>query len=109
MYFILLTFQNLFFRGSGAVLGMLKTGPKKLFLLDKKGQQNELDPICVLDFYIHESCQRMGLGKMLFAHFLEVVNESQVYVSFLAIISICYRTKNFTLKKLQSTVRRKNF
>lgn len=62
-----------FSRGNGAILGMLKIGPKKLFLLDKKGFQNELDPLCVLDFYIHESCQRMGLGKILFAHFLEVI------------------------------------
>lgn len=52
---------------------MLKTGPKKLFLLDNKGNQmKEMNPICVLDFYIHESCQRMGLGKILFEHFLEV-------------------------------------
>ncbi|XP_046441008.1 alpha-tubulin N-acetyltransferase 1-like [Daphnia pulex] len=58
-------------KGNGAILGMLKIGPKKLFLLDKKGFQNELDPLCVLDFYIHESCQRKGLGKLLFAHFLE--------------------------------------
>lgn len=66
-------FCNSTFRGNGAVLGMLKIGPKKLFLLDRKGQQNELDPLCVLDFYIHESCQRMGLGKVLFTHFLEVM------------------------------------
>ncbi|XP_057364994.1 alpha-tubulin N-acetyltransferase 1-like isoform X1 [Daphnia carinata] len=61
-------------KGNGAVLGMLKIGPKKLFLLDRKGQQNELEPLCVLDFYIHESCQRMGLGKVLFTHFLEDEN-----------------------------------
>lgn len=58
--------------GKGSVLGLLKIGPKKLFLLDKKGSQNELNPVCVLDFYIHESCQRVGLGKLLFDHFLEV-------------------------------------
>jgi len=58
--------------GNGAVLGIIKTGPKKLFLLNRKGVQHEMNLLCILDFYIHESCQRMGLGKMLFDHFLKV-------------------------------------
>jgi len=58
--------------GNGAVLGIIKTGPKKLFLLNRKGVQHEMNLSCILDFYIHESCQRMGLGKMLFDHFLKV-------------------------------------
>ena len=42
------------------------------------GIQNELDahkeitPMCVLDFYVHESKQRTGRGKMLFEAMLEV-------------------------------------
>ena len=55
------------------VLGLLKIGPKKLFLLNRAGIQNELNPTYILDFYIHESCQRMGLGKILFDHFLEAI------------------------------------
>jgi len=58
--------------GNGAVLGIIKTGPKKLFLLNHKGVQHEMNLSCILDFYIHESCQRMGLGKLLFDHFLKV-------------------------------------
>jgi hypothetical protein len=27
---------------------------------------HEMDPCCVLDFYVHESCQRLGLGRGLF-------------------------------------------
>lgn len=27
--------------------------------------------MCVLDFYVHESCQRMGIGKILFEKMLE--------------------------------------
>ena len=26
----------------------------------------EIDPTCVLDFYVHESIQRQGIGKQLF-------------------------------------------
>ena len=40
--------------GAGAVLGMLKVGRKKLFLLDHSGKPNELSPMCVLDFYVVE-------------------------------------------------------
>lgn len=30
------------------------------------GELREIQPICVLDFYVHESCQRQGIGKELF-------------------------------------------
>ena len=52
--------------GSGAVVGMLKVGRKKLFLLDGGGKPNELSPLCVLDFYVTERRQRTGCGKLLF-------------------------------------------
>lgn len=81
------------YRGRGAVLGMLKIGPKRLFLLDKKGSQNERNPTCVLDFYIHESCQRMGLGKILFAHFLEVL--FNFIFNFTFINFYLFRTSNY--------------
>merc|ERR1711862_13064 len=31
----------------------------------------EILPLCVLDFYVHESCQRIGIGKCLFDAMLE--------------------------------------
>jgi len=55
---------------NGAVLGMLKVGRKNLFLLDERGQQREMSPLCVLDFYVHEQHQRAGLGKQLFEHMM---------------------------------------
>lgn len=58
-------------RGNGAVVGILKTGRKNLFVLDRHGNQTEMQPVCVLDFYVHESCQRKGYGKKLFIHMLE--------------------------------------
>ncbi|XP_052673253.1 alpha-tubulin N-acetyltransferase-like isoform X2 [Crassostrea angulata] len=55
----------------GAVIGILKIGNKKLFVYDTKGRVHEMEPMCVLDFYVHESRQRMGCGKLLFEYFLK--------------------------------------
>ncbi|XP_060069773.1 alpha-tubulin N-acetyltransferase 1-like [Ylistrum balloti] len=60
--------------GSGAVVGILKIGHKKLFVYDRNGAVHELEPICVLDFYVHESRQRMGCGRKLFDYMLRDVN-----------------------------------
>ncbi|MGH0177148.1 UNVERIFIED_CONTAM: hypothetical protein FKN15_074568 [Acipenser sinensis] len=57
--------------GRGVAIGFLKVGYKKLFVLDHGGAHNEVEPLCVLDFYIHESLQRHGYGKRLFNHMLE--------------------------------------
>ena len=53
------------------VLGMLKTGNKNLFIRDEIGNVREIQPLCVLDFYVHESCQRSGYGKYLFEYMLD--------------------------------------
>jgi len=52
------------------VVGMLKIGRKKLFLQDASATLREVAPLCVLDFYIHESRQRRGYGKILFDYML---------------------------------------
>ncbi|CAD7923865.1 unnamed protein product [Amoebophrya sp. A120] len=64
------------------VIGLLKVGVKKLFVQTPSintsiytrssdtGQMAEIQPLCVLDFYVHESCQRQGWGKKLFEYFL---------------------------------------
>lgn len=58
--------------GLGAAVGILKVGHKKLFLLDMQSVQYEVNPLCVLDFYVHESRQRSGCGKRLFEHMLKM-------------------------------------
>ncbi|EEH51015.1 uncharacterized protein MICPUCDRAFT_6581, partial [Micromonas pusilla CCMP1545] len=58
-------------RGPSVVLGFLKVGEKRLFVSDPRGNTVEIEPCCVLDFYVHESCQRGGIGSELFARFLE--------------------------------------
>ncbi|XP_059216737.1 alpha-tubulin N-acetyltransferase 1 isoform X2 [Stomoxys calcitrans] len=52
---------------NGAVIGLLKVGTKDLYLFDEIGQTRKVENApCILDFYIHESRQRAGLGKDLF-------------------------------------------
>jgi len=46
------------------VCGILKVGKKNLFYYDGIGGVKELRPLCVLDFYVHESMQRKGVGKV---------------------------------------------
>ncbi|CAG8547078.1 6603_t:CDS:2 [Paraglomus brasilianum] len=48
------------------VVGILKVGRKKLFLVEEEGIQYEIEPLCILDFYVHESFQRLGYGKKIF-------------------------------------------
>lgn len=47
-------------------------GRKRLYVFDKTGECHEMIPLCVLDFYVHESRQRMGCGKKLFEYMLNV-------------------------------------
>lgn len=56
--------------GLGSVVGLLKTGSKNLFMFDETGAHYQLKPRCILDFYVHESRQRMGLGNILYQHML---------------------------------------
>jgi GNAT superfamily N-acetyltransferase len=60
------------FSGQGNVVGFLKVGRKKLYVFDAAGAHHEMQPLCVLDFYVHESKQRMGCGKALYEHMLRV-------------------------------------
>lgn len=45
---------------------MLKVGTKNLYVFDPNGDTKQVLAPCVLDFYVHESRQRSGLGKQLF-------------------------------------------
>lgn len=66
--YLLVDFAN------NAVVGLLKVGKKNLFLLDRRGEQHEVCPMCILDFYVHESRQRSGCGRKLFEHMLAEQN-----------------------------------
>ncbi|KAG7211456.1 hypothetical protein KM043_010738 [Ampulex compressa] len=60
--------------GLGSVVGLLKTGSKNLFMFDETGAHYQLQPRCILDFYVHESRQRMGLGNIIYQHMLSEEN-----------------------------------
>eukprot|EP00033_Pygsuia_biforma_P001464 GCRY01001653.1.p1 GENE.GCRY01001653.1~~GCRY01001653.1.p1 ORF type:complete len:406 (+),score=61.22 GCRY01001653.1:227-1444(+) len=53
------------------ILGLIKVGVKKLFIRDSQGLNREIDPLCVLDFYVHETMQRTGVGSLLFEAMLK--------------------------------------
>ena len=58
--------------GPSVLLGILKVGPKRLFIAKTTGGGiEEMEPCCVLDFYVHETAQRGGWGSLLFNTFLE--------------------------------------
>lgn len=54
--------------------GLLKVGVKNLYVFDENGESLSVAAPCVLDFYVHESRQRAGLGKEMFEHMLEREN-----------------------------------
>lgn len=61
---------SLFDLSSGCVVGLLKVGTKSLYVFDPNGETRQVNAPCVLDFYVHESRQRSGLGKTLFESML---------------------------------------
>lgn len=64
--------NRLYLRVEGnKVIGLIKVGKKKLFIRNEMAVIREINPLCVLDFYVHESVQRGGHGKGLFEKMLE--------------------------------------
>ena len=45
-------------------IGFIKVGKKNLFIRNEIGKIFEISPLCVLDFYVHESVQRSGYGRV---------------------------------------------
>ncbi|TRY60231.1 hypothetical protein DNTS_026379, partial [Danionella cerebrum] len=87
--------------GRGVVMGFLKVGCKKLFLLDQRGAHVETEPLCVLDFYVAETLQRHGYGLELFDFMLkhkQVEPEQMAYdrpsPKFLSFLDKHYDLKN---------------
>ncbi|XP_017963289.1 alpha-tubulin N-acetyltransferase 1-like [Drosophila navojoa] len=57
------------------VTGLLKMGPKDLYLFDERGQlRSRIGTPAVLDFFVHSAYQRRGLGKRLFDNMLRDLN-----------------------------------
>ncbi|XP_052223191.1 alpha-tubulin N-acetyltransferase 1-like isoform X2 [Dreissena polymorpha] len=67
--------------GRGTAVGILKIGRKKLFVYSHHGAVHEMEPLCVLDFYVHESRQRMGCGRKLFDFMLQDTGVKPVHLA----------------------------
>jgi len=75
---------------------------KNLFYYDGLGGVKELRPLCVLDFYVHESMQRKGMGKILFEKMLSkegIVPEKLAYdrpsIKFVSFLKKHYGLSNY--------------
>lgn len=83
------------------VLGFIKVGPKHLFLWDNVGIQHEYMRImCLLDFFVHPSCQRSGYGKKLIDKFLTIEKKQMKEVPIDKPSSLClsFMKKHFGLQ-----------
>ena len=49
---------------------------------DVFGNQHECQPLCILDFYVHESKQRSGFGRKLFDFMIQVKKSFLIQTSF---------------------------
>lgn len=92
-------------------LGFLKVGTKRLFvapppwaMADRYGVQDalqEINPACALDFYVHESCQRGGFGRLIFDEMLQMEGLQPAELAYDRPSSklICFLGKHFGLVK----------
>eukprot|EP00892_Ulva_mutabilis_P010947 jgi/Ulvmu1/8224/UM041_0033.1 len=62
--------------------GGLKTGYKELYLATGRGEYIPTICLCVLDFYVHASCQRAGIGKTLFDAMLKYHQAAAVSIAY---------------------------
>ncbi|XP_061719279.1 alpha-tubulin N-acetyltransferase 1-like isoform X2 [Cydia pomonella] len=60
--------------GHGELIGFLKVAYKHLYLFDEREKVREMEPLCVLDFYVSGARQRCGNGKKLFDFMLQDTN-----------------------------------
>ena len=67
--------NRLYIRVEGKkAIGFIKVGQRNLFIRNAGGHIKEIKPLCVLDFYVHESMQRGGHGRALFDLMLQSEN-----------------------------------
>ena len=59
------------YAAGGLVGGMLKVGYKHLFVRNQRAELVEMNPLCVLDFFVTPAWQRRGIGRKLFDAMLE--------------------------------------
>lgn len=66
------SFRLYLLSSEGHAVGLLKVGVKKLFIEHPRTHTLvEVDPLCILDFYVAEECQRRGFGRVLLQAMLQ--------------------------------------
>lgn len=53
-------------------IGFVKVGHRHLYYYDRHGKVFEIDPLCVLDFYVREEYQRQGFGRAVIDFMIQV-------------------------------------
>ena len=61
------------------MIGLIKVGFKKLFVSNKNSKLVEINPLCVLDFYVHESQQRSGVGKVHRVNYVGLIRKDALF------------------------------
>jgi alpha-tubulin N-acetyltransferase 1 len=86
---------------SRTALGFLKTGPRHLFLWDHAGEQHEIQPLCLLDFFVCPSQQRKGYGRRLVNRMLEEeeLEMKQVPIDRPSRLCLAFMKKHFGLER----------
>ena len=86
----------------GDVAGFIKVGVKHLYHYDKKGVVKEIDPLCVLDFYVCGSFRRKGIGRKLINGMMEAEEKNVRHLAWdkptamsLALLKKYYGMSNF--------------
>lgn len=76
-------------------IGYIKVGKRNLFVSNGYSAVNEIRPLCVLDFYVHESVQRGGFGREIFEYMLLMENVEPRLLGYdrpsVKLISFCSR------------------
>ena len=54
------------------MIGYVKVARKKLLIMNSQGQQQQYEPLCLLDFFIDPPYQRQGQGQKLLNYVLNV-------------------------------------
>lgn len=71
------------------VYGFLRIEYKKLMYVDKQGNSKEGRFICLVDFYVPESLQRSGVGKIIFNKMLETEKIKAFQIAFTILSYFC--------------------
>lgn len=80
-------------------IGFCKVGIRHLFIWDHAGGQHEINPLCLLDFFVCNECQRSGYGKKIYDAMLknEQIEPRMVAIDRPSRLCLSFMKKHFNL------------